>query len=231
MASFVTTITLAMILASVYIYHDTRATFDYGAEFLIAVIFYGIFGGIIILIYGSLVSALIEVIMNRWFRINIPFYVLLHGVFGLIMLLVNPILALFGVGAALFYACTDRWILHRKKRDKPTLMFLLSPLSVTMVTWSILSFITPEQPPFTAEDAVAFVTSGEGTIIDKFPKKEGVITVGNAIRETSVEEIDDEVYIVTFTETWKDEEAGGPWSISYKVERGSSTIYEEKSGL
>jgi hypothetical protein len=224
-AVFVTTITLAMILASLSI-NDAGGTSDYGEAFLFAAMLYGTYGGVIILVYGTLVSALIEYVMNRWFKINIPLYILLHGVFGLIMIEV-PILAVLGVGSALLYACIDRWIHYRIKREKPIMMLMLTPITFFAMIWSVLSFISPDQPPFTAENAVDFVTSGKGTIIDKFPKEEGVITVGNATRETSVDEIGDEVYIVTFTETWIDEDAGGPWSISYKVERGSSTLYDQ----
>ncbi|OOE12435.1 hypothetical protein [Fictibacillus arsenicus] len=226
MASIVTAITLAMILASISIYDDVGGTSDYGEAFLAAAMLYGTYGGVIILVYGSLVSAIIEFVMNRWFKINTLIYILLHGVFGLIMF-EAPILAVFGVAAALLYSLIDRWILHRIKKDKPTLMLMLTPIALFMMTWSILSFITPDRPPFTAEDAVEFVTSGKGTIINKFPKEEGIITVGIATRETSVEKIGNEVYIVTFTETWKYEDAGGPWSISYIVERGSSTLYDQ----
>jgi hypothetical protein len=214
-----------MILTSISIYDDAGGTSDYGEAFLFAAMLYGMYGGVIILVYGSLVSALIEFVMNRWFNINTPIYILFHGVFGLIM--IEPILAVFGVAAALLYACIDRWILHLIKKEKPIMMLMLTPIALFAVTWSVLSFITLDRPPFTAKDAVEFVTTGKGTIIDKFPKEEGVITVGNATRETSVEEIGNEVYIVTFTETWKNEDTGGPWSISYKVERGSSTLYDQ----
>lgn len=226
MASIVTTIILVMILASISLKDNAGGMSDYGEAFLAAAMLYGTYGGVIILVYGSLVSALIEFVIYRWFNINTLLYILLHGVFGLIML-GEPILAVFGVASALLYACIDRWILHRIKKEKPTLMLMLTPIALFMMTWSVLSFITPDRPPFTAEDAIEFVTSGKGTIIDKFPKEEGIITVGDATRETSVEEIGDEVYIVTFTETWKHEDAGGPWSISYKVERGSSTLYDQ----
>jgi hypothetical protein len=224
-AVFVTTITLAMVLAGISINDNAGGTSDYGEAFLLAAMLYGSYGGVIILVYGTLVSAVIEFVMNKNFKIiNISIYILLHGVFGLIML-DAPILAVFGVGSALLYACIDRWILYRIKKEKPIMMLMLTPITLFVIIWSVLSFVSPDPPPFTAEDAVEFVTSGEGTIIDKFPKEEGA--VGNATRETSVEEIGDEVYIVTFTETWKDEDAGGPWFISYKVERGSSTLYDK----
>lgn len=225
-ATFVTTITLAMILSCFSIRDNGGGTTDYGEAFLAEAMLYGLYGGVIILVYGSLVSALIEFVMNRWFKINSWIFILLHGVFGLIMIEV-PILSVFGIAAALFYACIDRWIFSRKSLEKQISIFALTPVAIFAAIWTALSFISPEQPPFTADDAIEFVTSGEGTIIDKFPKEEGVITVGSATRETSIEEIEDEVYIVTFTETWKDDDAGGPWSISYKVERGSSTLYDQ----
>ncbi|MFE1245049.1 hypothetical protein ACFW35_13030 [Fictibacillus sp. NPDC058756] len=208
MASIVTTITLAMVLASMSLKDNAGSTSDYGEAFLAAAMLYGTYGGVIILVYGSLVSGVIEFVMNRWFKINTPIYILFHGVFGLIMLEV-PILAVFGVASAILYALIDRWILFRINKDKPTFILILTPFALFTMTWSILSFITPDRPHFTAEDAVEFVTSGKGTIIDKFPKAEGVITVGNATRETSVKEIGDEVYIVTFTETWKTRMQGG----------------------
>jgi hypothetical protein len=227
-ATFVTTVTLAMILALISLSDMGAGTSDYGEAFLFATMLYGLYGGVIILVYGNLVSALIEFVMNRWFKINTWIYILLHGVFGLIML-EAPILAVFGVGSAILYACIDMWILYRIRNEKRIKMLMLTPITMFAVVWAVLSFISPDRPPFTAENAIDFVTSGEGTIIDKFPKEEGVITVGNATRETSVEEIGDEVYIVTFTETGKDDDTGGPWFISYKVERGSSTLYDESS--
>jgi hypothetical protein len=229
-ATFFTTVTLAMILALLSLSDIGAGTSDYGEAFLFATMLYGLYGGVIILVYGNLVSALIEFVMNRWFKRNTWIYILLHGVFGLIML-GDPILAVFGVGSAILYACIDMWIFYRIRNEKRIKMLMLTPIPIFAVVWAVLSFISPDPPPFTAEDAIEFVTSGEGTIIDKFPKDEGVITVGNATRETSVEEIRDEVYIVTFTETWKDDDTGGPWFISYKVERGSSTLYDESSVL
>jgi hypothetical protein len=50
-------------------------------------------------------------------------------------------------------------------------------------------------------------------------------------RETSVKEIGDEIYIVTFTENWKNEMVNNFWSMSYRVKRGSSQLDGEKGNM
>ncbi|MBM7551407.1 hypothetical protein JOC33_000297 [Thalassobacillus pellis] len=82
-------------------------------------------------------------------------------------------------------------------------------------------------PPFTKEDAVDFVTNNKGFDIESFPeeigKRTSIIEGYQVIRETSAEEINDEVYLVSFTEHWSKGSKKGSWTRSYKVGRGSLT--------
>ena len=82
-------------------------------------------------------------------------------------------------------------------------------------------------PPFTQEDAVETATSGEGTVIDHFPKEigewQGMIDGYQVTRETNAKKIGKEVYIVTFKEDWNRGTEKGSSTISYQVDRHGLT--------
>lgn len=224
LATIVTTLTLVIVLSGFMLEINTDLNpeeADYGMAFVVTTMAVGIYGGLIILVYGNIVSLLIEFVLKRWFKVKTVVFILLHGFFGLVLIF-EPILAMYGVTAALFYACMDRWIFYRTRNKKRLRMFLIVPIGIYAAIWAVLTIISTEPPPFTKEDAIAFVSGGD-TYDDQFPDKPGKVTEGQVTRETHVKEIGDEVYLVTFKETRTNLE-DGHWWVSYRVTRNSSSL-------
>ncbi len=224
LATIVSTFTLMMIMSAFMDTGDSTYQSNevhYGMGFALSTMAVGIYGGLIILVYGNAVSLIIEFVLNKWFTVNTWVFVFLHGLFG-IVLIESPILAVYGVMTALFYAFIDRWILSRTRNKKRLRLFLIVPLSIYAAIWGVLTWISPEPPPFTEEDAIAFV-SGGNTYDDRFPDQPGKVTEGPVTRETHVKEVGDEIYIVTFKETRTNIE-DGHWWVSYRVDRSSSSL-------
>jgi len=198
-----------------------------------------LYGGLIILVYGNVTSILSEYINKRWLRNHTLTFVIIHLLFGAffgVFFNEYPVI-LLGMLGALFYALIDRLLFKQKEDHRITFIILLSPPLIFMVTLVYLWIASPDAPPFTAEDAVAFVASGEGTIIEDFPDEVGKteVPVGafRVIRETAVEQIGKSEYIVTFTESWENEHTDGSWYISYIVNgtSGASSQLHDHGGI
>lgn len=78
-------------------------------------------------------------------------------------------------------------------------------------------------PPFTKEDAVHLATSGDGVIPGHFPQDIGkwafTIDGYQVTRETHIKEMDNEIYLLTFTEKWRKGNERGTWESSYEIDR------------
>ncbi|OZU90552.1 hypothetical protein CIL03_05250 [Virgibacillus indicus] len=231
-AAFFTTTFISILLASLY-FKDTQFEYNLGNQLMGWSFFYSIYVGAIILIYGSTISIALEIIKRKWFKMNDLLYVLLHGIFGLAngLFFAEWGAALPGMAAALFFALIDRWIYRRTSKQKPLKLFVLTPIVVCLATWGLFQIISPPMPPFTKEDAVASTTDGEGDITDVFPEQagkwQGEINGYQIVRETSAEEVGDEKYIVTFTESWESNKEEGSWFLFYEVDRQSMTLYQQ----
>ncbi|WP_246202568.1 hypothetical protein [Virgibacillus doumboii] len=215
---------------------DMDSPYNMGNKVMGWTFFYGMYVGPIILIYGNAVSIGLEYVQNKWFRQNNVLYILLHGVFGLAngLLFQSWNFALLGITAALLYAIIDRWVYKRLDHQQGVKQFFLIPVLIYALSWGVLQLVSLDMPPFTKEDAVEFATSGEGTIIEIFPEKigkwEGTIDGYQVVRETNVKEVDDEKYIVTFTESWEKDAETGSRYFSYEVERGTLTAHKNGGG-
>jgi hypothetical protein len=216
--TFVTTCISACILCFFINEGNSNTIYNQGEQFIGSFLFLSFYVGIIVLIYGNLVSIGVEFLQRKWFQQYDWLYVLILGAFGLIV-------GLYGIISALLYAMIDKWLYKRMIKSKGVKMFLIIPITSILIFWGYFHFTSPQMPPFTKEDAVEFATSGEGTTIEYFPKKigkwNGIIDGYEVERETTVQEIGEEIYIVTFTEKWRKETGTGFWSLSYEVERGS----------
>ncbi|MDF0728946.1 hypothetical protein PY093_20240 [Cytobacillus sp. S13-E01] len=223
-STFVSTAFISILMSALLVHGQE---YGLGAAFAGWTLMYGMYVGAVILIYGNLVSLGVEYLQHKWFKNNTWVFIALHVFFGLIggFVLEFSFFTVFGVMAALFYACIDRWIFRRKKENKGILWFVLTPVLLFGLLSGYFQLISSPLPPFTQDDAVEFATSGEGTFIDLFPKKvgiwEGTVDSFQVVRKTSVKEIGYETYMVTFTETWSNEQSQGQWYMSYKVERGT----------
>lgn len=230
--TFVTVTLSSFVLASFFLVEST-SKYNLGNHLMQGSFFYGIYIGTIVLVYGNTVSVALEYVQNKWFKYHNWVYILFHGLFGLAngLFFQTVEFALSGMVVALFYGITDRWLFTRILRHKSLKTFLIVPVLLYVFSWGLLQITSPSMPHFTKEDAVKFATSGEGTVIDFFPKEIGEkverINGYKVIRETKVEEAEQEVYIVTFIERWSNEDASGKWYTSYKIKRGQLSAYDQ----
>ena len=208
-----------------------------GMEFYAMTLTYFYYIGMFVLTYGNLVAVAIESFQRKCFKQADWLYVLILGVFGsaIGLLIRDPGFILVGILVAMLYGITDKWLLKRWQQDKGNKVFFIAPIVVFGLLWGYFHLTTPSLPPHTAEEAVEFVTSGEGTPIDRFPDEvgtwEGVIEGYQVERTTSVEKVDEEHYIVTFTEKWQKGTVSDSWAMSYLVDRDSSTFHGEEGDM
>lgn len=232
--TFAATTIFSVVLSFFSLQDSSKILYNQGNQFIGWFFVYFMYIGVIILIYGNLVSIGIEYLQRKWFQRLDWLYVLILGVFGLGngIIFQESTLAIYGMLAAILYAIIDKWLFKRNTNSKVVKMFFLIQIVLLLICWGYFQFISPPMPPFTKENAVEFATSGEGTLEDHFPneigKWEGAIDGYQVKRETNAKEIGEEVYIVTFTESWSKGTREGSWALSYKVERGSLTAYDEK---
>jgi hypothetical protein len=236
-----TTCVAATIFSVLLVFFSIKDGFEFvynqGNQFIGWFFIYLMYIGAIILIYGNLVSIGIEYLQRKWFQQYDWLYVLILGVFGSAngILFQEGTLAFAGMLAAILYAIIDKWLYKRNTKGKSVKMFFLIPIALLLFCWGYFQFTSPPMPPFTKEDAVNFATSGEGTVIEHFPKDigkwEGTIQGYQVERETTAKEIGEEIYIVTFTENWEKGIEMGTWALSYKSERGSLTANGEQGNM
>lgn len=213
--------------------YDSGVSYHMGNDLMGWSFVYLMYVGAIILIYGNIVSIGVEYAQKKWFAGNQWLYIFVHGIFGLAngLFFLNGMMAVIGMAAALLYAFVDRWILFQSAKQKNVEDIVLVPIFLYMIAWGTFEYLSPEEPPFTKEDAVEFATAGDGSVTDNFPDKigkwQGVIGEYEVTRETAVERSGNEKYIVTFTETWEKDGEQGSWSLAYQVERNSlSALFE-----
>lgn len=239
MRKLITTIIATIIFSIVLAFgsligNDLNIVYNQGNDFIGWFFIYFLYIGVIILIYGNLVSVGIEFVQRKWFQEHDWLYILLHSIFGLVngVIFQERTLAFFGVLAALLYACIDRWLFKKELNSTSVKMLFVLPIIALFLCWGYFQLISPPMPAFTKEDAVEFATDVEGTIENAFPKEigkwQGTIDGFQVERETEVIEIEDEIYIVTFKENWRQGTRTGFWSSSFKVERGTLSATGEK---
>lgn len=234
--TFVTTTIFTFLLVMAFRFVDGfEFGYNQGNQLIGWFFFYFVYVGAIILVYGNVVSIVVEKLQTKWFPVHNWLYILILGVFGLANGLLFPSapFAFLGMLAAILYGIMDKWLYNRMIKNKSIKMFFLIPIVLILISYGFFQVTSPTQPPFTMEDAVHFATSGEGTEIELFPKTigkwEGQIEGYQVTRETNAIEIGEEIYIVSFTENWKKGNETGTYSLSYKVAR-SSLIFHSGQG-
>lgn len=235
--TFVTTSLLSIFFALFTINFGSEMEYNQGNQFLGWFYVYTMYIGLIILLYGNIVSVVIELLQRKWFQQYDWLYVMLLGLFGLAngILFHNLLAALYGMMAAILYGIIDKWLQGRRKKAKGMKAAFLIPIATIVICWGYLQIILPPLPPFTEEDAILEATSDEDSITEGFPKFVGKweerIEDYRVIKETSVEEIGKETYLVTFTETWEKGEERDTWSFAYKVDRNSLSAQGLQGGF
>src|SRR5690606_16348941 len=107
--------------------------------------------GVIILIYGNLVSIGVEYLQTKWFKNLDWLYVMILGVFGLAngIFFQERTFAIFGMFAAILYALIDKWLVKRKTNSKSMKLFFLLPIASLLICWGYFQLTSPPTPPFT----------------------------------------------------------------------------------
>lgn len=171
--TFAATTTLTVLLSFFSIKSNSQIIYDQGNHFIGWYFIFSMHIRLIILVYGNLISVVVEYLQIKWFPQHDWLYVLILGVFGLAngLFFQERSLAFYGMLAAILYAIIDKWLYKRNTKNKSVKMFFLIPIASLLISWGYFQFTSPPMPPFTIEDAVKFATSGEGTAIDYFPKE------------------------------------------------------------
>ncbi|KZE67992.1 hypothetical protein AWM68_17630 [Fictibacillus phosphorivorans] len=201
-----------------------------GLNYLFFSAIFFVYAGVIIFVYGNIVSNLLEWVFDRFFRpskLASVCYILFHGIFGSLIGLIdlNLSIAIMGFIAALLYGFIDFWINLRQTQGRT-----LKPITLLLVMFLIpsivLGFFSDTIDPFTEEEALDFVVTLPE--YDGFPNKAGrwelTIHGFHVVRETIVKKKDDGTYHITLKETGTRGEEKTNWEVTYRVERGASWL-------
>ena len=208
-----------------------------GTEFYAMSLTYFFYIGFFILTYGNMVSIVIESFQQKWFQRANWLYVLLLGLAGSAIGLLFPFKAfiLAGVLVAVLYSFIDKWLLTRWQRDKGSKAFFIGSIVAFPLLLGYFFLTTPSLPNFTAEEAVESATQDDDTVTDVFPNKVGTWkgeAEGYQVeRTTAVEPLNEDLYLVIFSEVWKKGAEKGSWTISYEIARGTSTLHDEEGAM
>ncbi|WP_342537849.1 hypothetical protein MKY15_14485 [Sporosarcina sp. FSL K6-1540] len=231
LTTFVATITFSGLMVYGMVFNYDGFEYNKGHSFLGWLLVYCIYVGVVILLYGNIVSLILDAVQRKWFLKKDWLTILILGVFGLAngLFFQEKALMWLGMLVAILYGVIDKWLYKRQSKGKSLKMFVLMPIAFIFLSWLFLQWISPPQPPFTKEDAITTASAGMENLIYYFPKEVGsleeTIDGYNVVRETSVKVIGNEKYIVTFKENWQIGNSKNTWLISYTVERNTSTLY------
>lgn len=196
--------------------------------------------GLIIFLYGNMVSLLLEHIQRKWFSENNWLYVLLHGLFGLVngVMFLHWAFALAGMAFALLYAVIDRWLYAVVSKWKRPYLILALPAGVFAGSLLVMQNAPqPEVPPFTGEAAIEQAVNrvGAGTALAFFPSRQtswnGVINGYAVTRSSNAKQAGPEVYTVTFRETWEKAVKTGEWTLGYLASRDTLSNRQESGEI
>lgn len=208
-----------------------------GTEFYGMTLVFFFYIGFFVLVYGNLVSFFIELFQRKWFERADWLYVVLLGGFGSAIGLLFPLknFIFIGILVGILYSLIDKRLLKSWQREKGNKALFIAPFFAFLMLWIYFQVASASLPPYTAEEAVEFATSGEGTAIDRFPNEagtwEGEIEGYRVERTTAVEQIDEGLYNVTFTEKWQNEHVTDSWMMSYHVDRESTMLHDEEGNM
>lgn len=226
LAAFFITLLISLILSfsTLKMY---ESPYHQGNQLLGWSIVYLVYMGAVVFTLGIIFSVVIELLQQR-LKFHSVIFVMLHGLAGTIGGLIYQAwgFAFLGIIVGLLCASIDRLILYLNKKSVYR-YFIVVPIVLYVCVWGVLELQSPNLPPFTKEDAVEMATEPDGTIIEMFPKEVGVwngkIDGYSVLRETRAEETSNEVFHITFTEKWEQNDESGEWSIRYEVDRSSMT--------
>lgn len=217
---------------------NPEIVYHLGEHFYGMTLTYFTYVGIIVLIYGGLVSYVVESFQRKWFERADWVYVLILGLAGSVIgfFFPSPFFVIAGMLVAALCGVIDKWLFKRWQQDKRNKALFIAPVAAFLFLWGYFQFTTPPLPPVTAEDAVEYVTQDDnGTKTDDFPNEVGTwrgrVEGYQVERSTAVEQMEENVYLVIFTEKWQKGTVKGTWLTSYVVDRGSVTLHDQGSEM
>lgn len=227
LTTFLTTSFVSLAMAAMFI--DMEGPYHRGDSFIGWLFVCFMIGGPIILVYGNLVSLGLEYGLKKRFKGNRWLYLGLHAFFGAGLGIVFPGMFYFVAGAiaALVYVLVDQLLIYFQLRQKKVYLLAFIPIILSITIWGFLESFSPQEPPFTQEDAVKMAARNEGIILGTFPDKvgkvEGTVNDYRVTRESSASEKDKGRYLVVFTERWEKNGETGSRSISFLVDKNGMT--------
>ncbi|WP_316572909.1 hypothetical protein [Neobacillus sp. YIM B06451] len=142
--TFATMLVFSIILASYGLLQDTSGeVYKPGNKFFQWVIIFLFYIGVVVLIYGNIVSIGIEFLQNKFFKKHDWLYVVILGIFGLAngLFFQERMFALYGMLAALLYAIVDKWLIKRFSESKSSVAFIILPIVLLFLMWGFFNFI------------------------------------------------------------------------------------------
>ncbi|MGK7377596.1 hypothetical protein ACSFXN_07115 [Planococcus sp. 1R117A] len=193
--------------------------------------------GLFVLTYGNAVSIIIESFQQKWFERADWLYVLLLGVAGSAIGLLFPfqVFILSGVVVAVLYGVIDKWLLARWQRGKGNQAFFIGSIIAFFLLFGYFLLTSPSLPLLTADEAVETATQDDGTVTDVSPNEAGTwkgeVDGYQVERTTAVEQLEEGLFLVIFTETWQKGTEKGEWMLSYEVALGTVTLHDEEGAM
>ncbi len=236
-ATFLATFIFSMAWCCWNIATADETVYYQGTEFYAMTMIYFFYIGFFVLIYGNIVSFVVEKLQRKWFERADWLYVLILGVFGSAIGLIFPFWSFIiaGILVAMLFGIIDKWLLKRWRQDKGNKALFITPFVAFVLLMGYYYVTSPSLPPFTAEEAIESATSNNDSVTDRFPDEigtwKGEIEDYRVERTTEMKKADENVYIVTFTEEWEKGTIRDSWTISYQIERGTSVLHVEQGDL
>ncbi|WP_372869049.1 hypothetical protein [Planomicrobium okeanokoites] len=236
-ATFLAPFIFSMAWCSWEIATADEAVYYQGTEFYAMTLIYFFYIGSFVLVYGNIISFIVESVQQKWFERANWLYVLILGVFGSAIGLIFPFWSFIiaGILVAMLFGVIDKWLLKRWQLDEGNKALFITPFIAFALLWSYYHFASSSLPPHTAEQAVEFATSGSGTPIDRFPEEigtwKGEIEGYQVERTTAVKQVDKETYMVIFMEEWQKGRVNDSWMMAYEVDRNSSILRDEEGDM
>ncbi|MDQ0207324.1 hypothetical protein [Alkalicoccobacillus murimartini] len=225
LAAFFSTSIVSIILAYGFTLAESKSLpHELGSSFFGWFLVCFIYSGAVIFVYGGLVSTVLELIHTKRTKISPSLYLCLHVMFGLAFGLFTLGAGTFvGGGVALIFGLIDLWLKQPKKKIPRKSVTLATPIVLVAGITLVFAMMSPDRPPFTKEEAILAAHDARSVDYDHFPTEEGAWTGeinGYDVRqEVTVEETEDEIYLVTFREMWEKGEDEGSWHWSYEIRR------------
>ncbi|PEL10251.1 hypothetical protein [Bacillus sp. AFS017336] len=221
LTTILTTLICSIVFSSIA---GASSRFEQQTDYIQTFLIYVIYGGGITLVYGNIVSVVVELLQYKWFKQQNWLYILILGLFGLVF-------SFIGFTFSLLYGLIDKWLNNRMVEKKPIAVFFLIPILSFGVIWVSL-YATNDS--YTEKAAISLLVNDllNDKKLEHLPKQngtwEGEIKGYQVKTETNAVQSDSNEYHVTFIEIWKKGNEENYRKISVYVQPNSIYDYTEE---